>query len=76
MITFYFFLQKGRRYRALMILDAAFIYGIDIQNLPLVERMAHIRSLCNILDFPETDCAKVICPPCRPLTSMPDFIDG
>ncbi|VUZ57477.1 unnamed protein product [Hymenolepis diminuta] len=68
--------NKGRRYRALMILDAAFIYGIDIQNLPLVERMAHIRALCNTLDFPETDCAKVICPPCRPLTSMPDFING
>nr|CDS26052.2 cap specific mRNA [Hymenolepis microstoma] len=68
--------NKGRRYRALMILDAAFIYGIDIQHLSLIERMAHIKVLCNTLDFPETECTKVIYPPCRPLTTMQEFING
>ncbi|KAM7541384.1 hypothetical protein Aperf_G00000025078 [Anoplocephala perfoliata] len=31
-------IPEGRRYHALMALDAALIYGMDIQSLPLVER--------------------------------------
>ncbi|VDO06395.1 unnamed protein product [Rodentolepis nana] len=68
--------NKGRRYRALMVLDAAFIYGIDIQHLSLAERVAHIKVLCDTLDFPETEGTKVIYPPSGPLITMPEFING
>ncbi|KAL5966728.1 Cap-specific mRNA nucleoside-2'-O methyltransferase 1A [Taenia solium] len=65
---------KGCRKRALMLLDAAFIYGIDLQSLPYKERMQHIRDLCNTVDFVEEDSVKIISPPLLTLTELGAFM--
>ncbi|EUB61890.1 S-adenosyl-L-methionine-dependent methyltransferase ftsjd2 [Echinococcus granulosus] len=61
------------RKHALMLLDAAFIYGIDIQSLSYGERMRHIRDLCNTVDF-VNDSVKIISPPLLLLPQMQAFM--
>ncbi|VDK34595.1 unnamed protein product [Taenia asiatica] len=67
---------KGCRKLALMLLDAAFIYGIDLQSLPYQERMQHIRDLCKTVDFVEENSVKIISPPLLTLTELETFMQN
>ncbi|KAL5112044.1 Cap-specific mRNA nucleoside-2'-O methyltransferase 1 [Taenia crassiceps] len=65
---------NGCRKHALMLLDAAFIYGIDLQSLPYKERMQQIHDLCNTVDFAKEDSVKIISPPLLTLAELETFM--
>ncbi|VDM17790.1 unnamed protein product [Hydatigera taeniaeformis] len=73
-LTINIYSSNGRRKHALMLLDAAFIYGIDLQSLSYEERMRHVYDLCHIVDFVREDSAKIISPPLLPLTELRTFM--
>ncbi|VDD81911.1 unnamed protein product [Mesocestoides corti] len=66
--------QCGLRRSALVVLDAAFLYGVDLRSLHYQQRMRHVRKLCEVANFVGESRAKLIAPPLIPLAELSSYM--